>query len=1181
MRAALFFLLSLPAWSQLEPCGFFEIDERPGFNSLDFAFCASNWLGSSLTTDFNNDGVTNLLDMVQMSNCRNGLSHGLIGSYYGFNTGHEPYLTYPDFSSLPNPVVVRATESLNHEPNNWRSLMDSGMSNNTAAVFEGYLFAPQSGSYDFQLLGYSGMKLFIENQYLAGFENGWINPVVGSINLSYGLHPVRVEFFTADHPGSIVLQWRETGSPVFDLLTQTHFYHDSATVPEYAGTGLECLFEPSSGGRTEQTLFDLSAYFMGPDTQLAVTYDGQDLVLKDGLWENSLLLEPGLNHLVFHVTDGQGRQADFNYNVYCDQENLNSNGLVARLYGEIFDVSPIPDVSELDPFVQVPISGSQLSDPYIGGTFTTGGVVCHLEGTIQITQSGIYEFRISNTGSLRINGESICNLDGEYRGQWQPNGSVFLEPGNHHYHIQTASTWQYPEMGVYWTPEGGTEVPIPNSQFHYADSHFLPPPEVDSPVGNGRVTSGLLAEYLLRQGSFLEDSSGKRHPLDDDPRVKALTPGGAEFSLGGGFSSEQGGVHCSQSLIENNTGTFEVEFIWEGDAPNDWDTRPILAIFTSSGSILGGLFIRNHSLYFEIHDQNDWQMNGQVFIGNFLDLYQGQRVHVMGRWNTTNLKIYVNGQQVVTGNNPARVQEWPRVSYLGLGTPSSFWNWGEPSLYDSHFNGKILMAALYDRALSSGEINSNYQANQVFISTPPNSDANGSPFPPPGVTQSQLEEAHHVLNRLSFGPNQASLQAILSSGVESWISDQLDPSGIDDSVLENLNLNKSWKQKTSWKGFADEMLTRATLTERQFNEVLTQFWDNHFNTEISKTNNPEEEWLENRAFRKHALGNFKDLLLASATGYTMNVYLDNIYNVVGAPNENYAREILELHTFGVNNGYTQDDIVQAARCFTGWTVDRGKFAFDPGSHDYGEKNLLGLTIPAGGGLIDGMLLIDALSHSQNCADFISRKLCQLLIADDPPADIVAAASSTFGATNGNIKEVINTITSHSRFRSDTNYRQNKVKTPLEFMISALRATESAPVYHGMYYFLDKMGMDLFNYPFPTGFEETGAYWVNTNSLLYRWNFVHHLTSNRGNSNSPGMDIVWFINSRGLTDSADIMDLFEGLSTHGRQESTVKAILADYMTHGDPGTFSVTPQTLDQEVRQTQSLFLRLPEFNRQ
>jgi len=315
----------------------------------------------------------------------------------------------------------------------------------------------------------------------------------------------------------------------------------------------------------------------------------------------------------------------------------------------------------------------------------------------------------------------------------------------------------------------------------------------------------------------------------------------------------------------------------------------------------------------------------------------------------------------------------------------------------------------------------------------------------------------------------------------------------------------------------------------------------------------------------------------------MNVYLDNIYNVVGAPNENYAREIFELHTFGANNGYTQEDIVQAARCFTGWSIKRGKFHFYPGLHDFGEKYIpsLNLTIPEGGGLIDGILLIDEIMASQECADFVTWKICQLLIGDDPPSDVTAAGAATFLASNGDIQQVLSTILAHPRFRTDFTYRQNKVKTPFEFMVSAVRLTESHPSFHGMNYYLEKMGMEIFNYPFPTGFEEAGSFWVNTNSLLFRWNFVHQVTSNRGNGNAPAMDIKGFVNSRGLSTSTEIMNLFEGLTTHGRQEASVFGILEDHLTNGDPGNFSVTPQTIDQEIRHTLSLFLRLPEYNRQ
>jgi uncharacterized protein (DUF1800 family) len=454
-------------------------------------------------------------------------------------------------------------------------------------------------------------------------------------------------------------------------------------------------------------------------------------------------------------------------------------------------------------------------------------------------------------------------------------------------------------------------------------------------------------------------------------------------------------------------------------------------------------------------------------------------------------------------------------------------------------------------------------------------------FPPPGTSAAELEEAVHILNRLSFGPTPDAIREVLSVGVDAWIAQQLEPQTIDDGEMEaylNSGIYIPDRHDGDLRGIT---LARMALSKRQLLEVMTQFWENHFNTQINKTRLPREELLENQRFRELALGKFVDLLRASAMNYPMTVYLDSASNVVGAPNENYAREILELHSFGVNNGYTQDDIVEAARCFTGWSVRNGASYFNPGQHDYGQKQLLGITIPAGGGFGDGLQLIEHIAASPNTADFIAWKLCQLFIADNPPADVVAAASAAFLASDGDIKQTLQTIFSHSRFRSDLTYRGNKTKTPLEFAVSIARLLESVPVSNTLRNYLDRMGMVLFDYPEPTGFAEEGVAWMDTNSLLERWNMINELTTNREHPSTPSINFKRMAQRYQFSDADSILDFFEHLVTQGNHAPGTRAIMEDWLTDGNPAGFVLTDQVLDEQVRQTLGLFLRLPEFNKQ
>jgi len=206
-------------------------------------------------------------------------------------------------------------------------------------------------------------------------------------------------------------------------------------------------------------------------------------------------------------------------------------------------------------------------------------------------------------------------------------------------------------------------------------------------------------------------------------------------------------------------------------------------------------------------------------------------------------------------------------------------------------------------------------------------------FPPLGSSQADLDEAFHVLNRLSFGPSPETLNQVISGGVSNWINQQLNPAAIDDSEVDAVLASRRYHWRNYFTDFQALALFRMAASRRQLLEVVTQFWENHFNTQVNKVQDLPSEREENESFRANALGSFGDLLRASAMHYPMTVYLDSDSNVVGAPNENYSREIMELHTKGVNNGYTQTDIEEASRCFTGWTVRAVEFYFDPGLHD--------------------------------------------------------------------------------------------------------------------------------------------------------------------------------------------------------------------------------------------------------
>ena len=297
-------------------------------------------------------------------------------------------------------------------------------------------------------------------------------------------------------------------------------------------------------------------------------------------------------------------------------------------------------------------------------------------------------------------------------------------------------------------------------------------------------------------------------------------------------------------------------------------------------------------------------------------------------------------------------------------------------------------------------------------------------------------------------------------------------------------------------------LYRALYSNRQLEEVLADFWFNHFNVFEGKDRvRAMLASYERDAIRPHVLGKFKDLLLATARHPAMLYYLDNWQSMspdvfqIGpfAPgpfvpaqqlarqahglNENYGRELMELHTLGVNGGYTQQDVIAVARCFTGWTIrepnQKPEFAFAAFMHDTGEKTVLGHKIPAGGGEQDGLQVIDILAHHPSTARFISTKLARRFVADDPPPALVDRMARTFTKTDGDLRAVLETMFTSREFFSEGAW-QSKIKSPLEMVVSAARALDAKPT--DSFTLVQKvadMGEPLYAKESPNGYKDTG------------------------------------------------------------------------------------------------------------
>jgi len=419
------------------------------------------------------------------------------------------------------------------------------------------------------------------------------------------------------------------------------------------------------------------------------------------------------------------------------------------------------------------------------------------------------------------------------------------------------------------------------------------------------------------------------------------------------------------------------------------------------------------------------------------------------------------------------------------------------------------------------------------------------PWRQAGLTERQA--AAHLLSRFTYGAMPGQVEAVVKMGLENWFAQQLAAQAPDDSleqilsrydalelsneqvaetyprngqvirmairdgvvdkdsvkadrkeyrqVIEQYMQEKGYKrQQELFRQFFCQKILRAAYSENQLQEVMTDFWFNHFN--VSLTKNDCAEFIpayERDVIRPNALGRFNELLLKTAKSPAMLKYLD-----VGL-NENYAREVMELHTLGVDGGYTQQDVTEAARVLTGWGVrlgEDGDFFFNANRHDKGEKVVMGHVFPAGGGYEEGVDLLNMLAHHPSTAKFICHKIAVRFVNDDPPATLVDKMANTFIEKNGDIRQVLITMVAAPEFWNVDALRE-KTKSPFELAIGAVRslhATIDEPM--PLYNWVTRMGEREYYYQAPTGFPDKGAYWINTGSLLSRMNFGLALAAGR-------------------------------------------------------------------------------------
>lgn len=420
-------------------------------------------------------------------------------------------------------------------------------------------------------------------------------------------------------------------------------------------------------------------------------------------------------------------------------------------------------------------------------------------------------------------------------------------------------------------------------------------------------------------------------------------------------------------------------------------------------------------------------------------------------------------------------------------------------------------------------------------------------------------------------------------------------------------------------------ILRAVYSEKQLQEVMTDFWFNHFNVYLQKgADRVLTTSYERDVIRPHVFGKFEDLLKATAESPAMLFYLDNWQSaapnaqmlarrekvmkrleqrqrrnrvndeqmqaelnnngkIKKAPrglNENYAREIMELHTLGVDGGYTQKDVQEVARCFTGWTLRNpragAEFIFNPNIHDDGEKTVLGKKVSAGGGQKDGYAVIHMLAAHPSTAKFISTKLARKFVNDHPSQALIDRMAQTFQKSGGDIREVLKTMFTAPEFFAAENYRA-KIKTPFEMTVSAVRAvgadTNGGPQFHR---WIAQMGEALFMAQPPTGYADVAENWVNAGALLQRMNFALALAGNR----IPGtrVSLNSMVSEANTLPPSQLVDRYAKLLLRGELSPQSRATIDKSLAEQ---TVAMNNKTANSDVAKVVGLILGSPEFQRQ
>jgi uncharacterized protein (DUF1800 family) len=440
--------------------------------------------------------------------------------------------------------------------------------------------------------------------------------------------------------------------------------------------------------------------------------------------------------------------------------------------------------------------------------------------------------------------------------------------------------------------------------------------------------------------------------------------------------------------------------------------------------------------------------------------------------------------------------------------------------------------------------------------------------------------AAHLLRRAGFGGTASEVEALSALGAQAAVDSLLHPAQADTAFPDYPDVAALYDPKRRNAAAQNWWLDRMLRTQRPLVEKLTLFWHGHFATSIRKV--PANLMVgQIDLFRAQGSGNFRTLLLSVSQDPAMLVWLDNRYNVKAHPNENYAREVMELFALGLGN-YTEDDVKSAARAFTGWGLDKSlRFAFHPALHDDGSKTLLGKTGP-----LRGEDAVDIIVEQPIHQRFICRKLLEFFVYSDPEPELVDALAQTYALCGGDIARTIGTLLRSNVFYSARAYRALP-KSPLEFVIGLLRFMEVREVPSDTLAWLQRMGQEPLAPPSVKGWDG-GPTWINTATLLARFNYVNRVVK-AAPAAAPATNVApdlatypvvtpdTLVRSAGGLDAGNVLAAIARDAVQDDVTSDVRATLMDYLQSKNatlPTPFG--PENYQEKIRGALALTLNLP-----